>query len=557
MVHLGAPAARADAINDKSDLFLKRKIAASAQPQTGWSSVIARLDGELTKEREQAIRQLGGYVYRRLPLIDSAAVRIPNRSLVKLAQISFVKRLSSDEAVKKNDEFTVEHSGADTALGSYGLTGQGVTVAVVDSGIANWHVDLKSGRKSRILANVNFVPGTKSAYDDCGHGTHVAGIVAGNGAASSGSWSYRSFYGIARKANLVNVRVLNQYGQGSVSSVIAGIQWAVNNRTRYNIRVLNLSLGHPVGESYTTDPLCQAVESAWKAGIVVVCAAGNDGRNQAGKSAARNNEGFGTKYGSIQSPANSPYVITVGAMKASPYGRAGDRIATYSGRGPSRIDMVMKPDIVAPGNRIISLHAVGSKLSSVYDATNRVKFSEYMKFAWNSDSAYFRLSGTSMAAPVVSGAAALMLEQDPTLTPDTVKARLMISADKWGFGNGSTDPLTFGAGYLNIPAALNSPVVAKGPALSPPLIRDSQGNVYVDASRIIWGEAAEVWGIEGVDSLRVIWGGAALEDTLDPATDLLTSSRVIWGESVWMDRVIWDIVNFEVDLSSKTIYGEE
>ena len=129
--------------------------------------------------------------------------------------------------------------------------------------------------------------------DCCGHGTHVAGIIAGNGATSTGSQYYRTFYGIARNANLVSVRVLDQNGQGSVSTVISGLQWVVANKAKYNIRVINLSLGHPVGESYTTDPLCQAVEAAWKAGIVVVCAAGNNGRANAAQHRGRGQRGLG------------------------------------------------------------------------------------------------------------------------------------------------------------------------------------------------------------------------------------------------------------------------
>src|SRR5262249_22460536 len=149
--------------------------------------------------------------------------------------------------------------------------------------------------------------------DWLGHGSHVAGIIAGNGSQSSasGTRSYTThhFYGIARNANLVSLRVLDELGNGNVSDVVAAIQWAVNNRVQYNIRVMNLSLGHAPGESYMTDPLCQACEAAWKRGIVVVCAAGNDGRKNAIQGLAQDNEGYGTAYGSINSPGNDPYVI--------------------------------------------------------------------------------------------------------------------------------------------------------------------------------------------------------------------------------------------------------
>ncbi len=272
------------------------------------------------------------------------------------------------------------------------------------------------------------------------------GIIAGNGHESTGSQYTHTFRGIAPQANLVSVRVLDSQGQGTVSDIIAGLQWCVGNKNTYKIRVINLSLGHPVGESYTTDPLCQAAEAAYKAGIVVVCAAGNDGRATTTQLAAQANEGWGTKYGSIDSPGNDPFVITVGAIKNTDGFRADDHIATYSGRGPSRLDMVMKPDLVAPGNRVVSLEADNAAYLYQKYIINQIPVSSYSTSASTvSSPAYYTLSGTSMAAPVVAGAVALMLEKYPTLTPDTVKARLMLSADKWADPQGNADPFTYGA----------------------------------------------------------------------------------------------------------------
>jgi serine protease AprX len=377
----------------------------------------------------------------------------------------------------------------------------------------------------------------------------VAGIIAGNGAGSTGPSYFRTFYGIARSADIINVRVLDTYGQGMVSSMVNAIAWCINSKKRYNLRVMNLSLGHPVGESYATDPLCQAVEQAWKAGIVVVCAAGNSGRLNTTQVPLLDNEGWGTAYGSIQSPANDPYVITVGATKSSNGIRSYDRIATYSSRGPTRLDLILKPDIVAPGNRVISLNAPGTYLPNTYGATNLVAWNAFSSIYYPADSSkYFRLSGTSMAAPVVSGAIALMLQQDPTLSPDTVKARLMLSSDKWNFPDGTTDACTFGSGYLNIPAALNSTVVARQYALSPNIDQDSSGNVYVDPSSI-WGAKA-IWGT-GITDLKAIWGSNAIWNT-----DLLSSSKAIWGSGVFADTTTWSITGGAVDLSNRVINGE-
>jgi serine protease AprX len=228
-------------------------------------------------------------------------------------------------------------------------------------------------------------------------------------------------------------------------------------------------------------------------------------------------------------------------MKTTDGDRATDRIATYSSRGPSRLDFVLKPDIVAPGNQIISLEKHLGYLDREHNATNEVKKSEYIRQEDNTDSdKYFRLSGTSMAAPVVSAAAALMLQADPGLSPDTVKARLMISADKWADTEGNSDPCTYGAGYLNIPAAINCTIVATQYAVSPMLSQDDQGNIFLDAQRALWGARA-IWGT-GITDLRAIWGTQAIWGTSD---NILDASRAIWGTG-----------SSAVDLSSIAIYGE-
>ncbi|MDX1933851.1 MAG: S8 family peptidase [Capsulimonadales bacterium] len=421
------------------------------------TGVIVRLSpGVRSSDLRPTITRLGGIVYRDLPLIGAIAVRLPETSHRTLAALPGVAHLSPDLPVRKTDEFTVGHTGAELAARpaptGFGLTGKGVGIAVLDTGISD-HPDFTDARgASRILAETAF--GADLAADECGHGTHVAGILAGNGARSTGRNCFRTFRGIAPRAHLINVRVLDRNGVGAVSDVISGIEWIIAHRERWNIRVVNLSLGHPVYESAETDPLNRAVRAAWKAGLVVVCAAGNDGR-LSDEPMYSDNEGYGTRYASIACPGNDPYVITVGATKRTDNNPAHDRIASYSGRGPSRQDMTLKPDLVAPGNRVISVLAPRSSFERIYAVTNGVPHASYSRSRTSPGSPdYFALSGTSMAAPVVAGAVALMLEKDPTLTPDTVKARLMISADR---RTASADPetvLAYGAGHLNIPAAL-------------------------------------------------------------------------------------------------------
>src|SRR5207244_2519905 len=285
-----------------------------------------------------------------------------------------------------------------------GVTGKGIGVAVVDSGISP-HKALTN----KVVANVSFVTGDPSVLDAFGHGTHVAGIIAGSGDAAA---SVTSLYtgGIAPDVKLVNVRVLGANGTGLTSDVIAGIDWAINHRTTYNIRVINLSLGHPVFESASTDPLCVEVQKAVIAGIVVVASAGNSGKSADGR----------TVLGSISSPGNSPAALTVGALNTwGTVSRGDDTVTTYSSRGPTRFDNIVKPDLAAPGNKIISLQAAGSYLAATYP---------FLHKAGTGNNSYMQLSGTSMAAPMVSGAVALLLQGTPSMSASQVKLALQSGA---------------------------------------------------------------------------------------------------------------------------------
>lgn len=523
-----------------TDSFVQKALS---RPTSARVNVILKTSRPLSKAEEATIGRLGGYVYRHLPIIQSAAVSVPSKSLKRLVALSFVEHVSSDSTVTKTDTFTVGSSGAATAWG-YGFSGQGIGVAVLDSGVHS-NADFKgNGYGNRIADGANFAPG--NTLDDlCGHGTHVAGIIAGDGSNSTGPKFFKTYYGIAPSAKIINVRVLDNQGAGSVSQVISGLQWVLNWRLLKNIRVVNLSLGHPVGESYKTDPLCQAVEQVWKSGIVVVCSAGNTGRLNATQNATADNEGWGTAAGSISSPGNDPYVITVGAMKQIDQYRSHDQIATYSSRGPSAVDMVVKPDIVAPGNKIVSVLADGSYIDQQYSDVNGVPLSGYKYTSSQADSKkYFRLSGTSMAAPVVAGAAALLLQKNPLLSPDTIKARLMLSATKWRTPDGNRSLFTYGAGYLDIPSALKSTVVARRYAQSPSLYRNANGLVYLSPDRALWGEdttqpappeGRALWG-EGIYE-RALWG----EDTFATPTP---NDRALWGEDIYApnsstDRALW------------------
>ncbi len=466
--------------------------------------VIVQFKDAPTAKQHDKVKSRRGTMKAELGLVKGGAYSLPAEELESLAADPDVAYISPDLEVTPAMDYSRPTIGADFANTS-GWDGTGIGVAVIDSGVST-PPDLV---KARVYSETFVGSKVDEVY---GHGTHVAGIIAGIGKDSS-----KKYLGVAPGAKIINLRVLGDNGTGTDSAVIAAIQRAIALKSTYNIRVINLSLGRPVQQSYLVDPLCQAVEAAWKAGIVVVVAAGNEGRN--------NSQGT-NGYATISAPGNDPYVITVGAMKSgNTISRVDDYIASYSSKGPTLFDHVAKPDLVAPGNRVVSVSTKGVSYMEKNYPGNMV------------GAAYFRLSGTSMAAPMVSGAVALMLQKDPSLTPDQVKARLMKTASK-AFPTTSTafDPVTgvpyysqydiftVGAGYLDIAAALANTDKATKPSLSPRAVYDSAtGSVrLVQDTAAIWGDSV-IWGGSVIWGNAVIWGGS-----------------VIWGDAViWGNAAIW------------------
>jgi len=446
-------------------------------PSSASVNVVVQYFSTPTSSDLDAAKSVGAANGKKLGLIKSYNWTVLQGNVKNLvANDANIKYVSLDRPLQGAMNYAVPAVGADMAR-ILGYDGTGVGIAVIDSGV-NSVADLAvSGTKnSRVVYSQNFDPSIATTADLYGHGTHVAGIIAGNGTSSTCGNCDVTFRGIAPNASIINLRVLDQNGSATDSTVIAAIQQAIALKSQYNIRVINLSLGRGVFESYTLDPLCQAVEQAWNAGIVVVVAAGNYGRDN-----SNNNNGYGT----ITSPGIDPYVITVGAMKTMGTAtRADDLIASYSSKGPTMLDHIVKPDIVAPGNLIVSSMASTTDTLYALYPQNLIPVADYTASnTGNISSNYYRLSGTSMAAPMVSGAVALLLQQSPSLAPDQVKARLMKTAYKT-FPQYSTytdpttgityteqyDIFTVGAGYLDIVAALNNTDLApatSGSALSP------------------------------------------------------------------------------------------
>lgn len=313
-----------------------------------------------------------------LPIIDAFSGFLPTDLIHSLSNDPDIDYISFDSKV-----YTLLDI-ANQSMETYfphdkGLEGEGVTVAIIDTGVSP-HYDLIRP-KNRIIGFKDFIDNQNRPYDDNGHGTHIAGIIAGNGYASRGR-----YVGVAPKSNILAVKALDRNGGGSTSKVIEAISYVIETKDQYNTKIINLSIGTPANSTCENDPLCKAVNMAIKAGLIVVVAAGNSGPSK----------------GTILSPGTNRNVITVGAVDDKrTIDTSDDTIADFSSRGPT-LDGIKKPDLVAPGVNINSLSS--NKLDS-----------------------YVPLSGTSMATPLVSGTIALLFSEYGNLTPTQVKAMLLNS----------------------------------------------------------------------------------------------------------------------------------
>jgi serine protease AprX len=392
---------------------------AVAGPASATGSVAVVVVTEQGTDPGALIAGSGGHVERRLPLIHAAAGDVPSSAVAALRAASGVRSLTVDRAYTLSGDEPVASTGvtpADvrTLIGADRLDpsaqgGTGIDVAIVDSGIAP-----VPGLAGRIVDGPDFSSETRDRafahVDAFGHGTHMAGIVAGRDGSGTG---------VAPGSRVVNVKVADHVGGTSLISLLAGIDWAVRNAHRdgRNIRVLNLAFGSESDGSYQNDPLALAVEQAWKRGIVVVSSAGNGGPGSGG----------------LDSPAYDPYVVAVGAEDtAGTLDQADDGVAEFSSRGTAQ----RAPDVIAPGVGIISLRVPGGFLDEEFP-TARV------------GERLFRGSGTSQSAAVVSGAAALILQRRPGLSPDELKAALRAEADPIA----GADPLLSGPGALDVPGS--------------------------------------------------------------------------------------------------------
>ena len=497
-----------------------------------------------------------------LDLVNSVVLELPNSLLKKLASYPNVFRLHFDRPIKGHVFRTSITVGARTVQDLLGYTGKGIGVAVIDSGITTWHDDLTNKTSTifpygnqRVRKFVDFVNGRALPYDDNGHGSHVAGIIAGNGYDS-----YGQKVGVAPDANIISLKALDERGGGTISNVIAALNWIALNATTYNIKVVNLSVGAGVHESYWTDPLTLAAKKITEKGITVVAAAGNLGKDAQGQ----------LQSGAITAPGNAPWVLTVGASSTmGTLTRSDDQMAGYSSSGPTFIDYDAKPDLVAPGTGTVSLAVPGS-----YFYINKAQYLLAGNlFSLGSTKPYLTLSGTSMSAPVVAGTVALMLQANPNLTPNLVKAILQYTAQVYP---GYT-PLRQGAGFLNslgavrlakyyyapkagdvmpVQSVWSRSIIWGNHRLTKGVIKPSAnawannivwGSVKTlgDAGdNIVWGSMADgdniVWG-SATDGDNIVWGsdcsGADCEGTVWGSVD--PGDNIVWGAAEAGDNIVW------------------
>jgi serine protease AprX len=507
--------------------------------------IIVRYKDDKSKDRVKKA-SAKGEKRREMKRLRAMGFRTNRASLLAMLADSGVDSVSYDAPVNAFQlpslppvPVSIDASGSRAARSRYGVTGSGVTVAIIDSGVQP-SVDLPA---SRIRKFVDFVNNQSQPYDDYGHGTHVANIIAGSGVSSGGQ-----YVGAAPGADIVALKVLDANGGGATSNVLAALDWVLEHHAAEHINVVNLSLGHPVYEAAATDPMVQAVEELTKQGVVVVVASGN---------LANKNADHTPKYGTVTSPGNAPSALTVGATNTNgTLGRSDDFIPDFSGRGPSRFDHFMKPDVVAPGYAIMSHVPPASTLATRYpslvDATGNMQ-----------------LNGTSMSTPVVAGEVALILSANPGLSAHTVKAVVQYTAQRL---NGP-DVMNQGAGEVNMAGAVRlarliNPAAAPGTSWlrtsTTPVRADLLGGEIAAWGRAtIWGQDVHigqdiyanlaqwndniVWGFND----NIVWGFCG--SLLNVVDNIVWSfdDNIVWGFTD--DNIVWGFADSQLPLHADNI----
>ena len=457
---------------------------AAANPDALIAVIVQK--AEASDRAEQLAKSLGGAITRDLRIINAFAAEMTAEAALELAASPAVRWVSLDASLEQagkpapapapvTNNTYLETLGVRN-LWNMGVNGTGIGVAVIDSGITN-SLDVPLKRSA------TFNPNSMSTQDYYGHGTHIGGIVAGTGALSAGK-----FMGVAPGVNLISLKVCDETGMAYESDVVAAMQWILGNRTQYNIRVVNLSLNSTVQQSYHTSPLDAAAEILWFNGFVVVASAGNSSAN--------------TPIDLIKAaPANDPFIIVVGATDEKGTSAYTDDTAADFGAYGVTGEGFIKPDIFAPGANIISVLSGQSSWDET--APDRVV-----------DGTYFRLSGTSMAAPMVTGTVALLLQDEPNLTPDQVKYRLLKATSRSLARKVGKN--TYSIPYLDSYAAITGTTT-------------QSANTGLTASQLLWtGSEPITWG-------SVAWNSVAWNSV---AWNSVAWNSVAWNSVAW-NSVFW------------------
>lgn len=519
------------------------------------------LQGSSPENLQKVVTSVGGNISREFPIINAVSAILTPTQAKQIKELGSVRvqddrtvRTSSTMSTKRfaweydenhlnneyyKDNYIVKQISANV-VHNMGITGDGVTVAVVDSGANMWGINgsylfRDADRNQRTPFKYNAIDGelTYRFYDDGnGHGTHVSNIIANSLDNSAGE-----FNGIAPNVNLIPVKAFDDDGASSYSIVLDSLNWIYENHTTYDIRVVNMSLGASVQSYYWLDPINQAVSKLWQAGVVVVSSGGNNGEEMG-----------------ITVPGNNPYIITVGAVtdSATPYDPSDDRVTSYSAKGPT-FEGFIKPDLVAYGNDI--------------ETKMDVKYLKKSLKASAKGADYALISGTSQASAMVSGVVALMLSNDPSLTPDDIKCRLKASAKQSYNSSGLPlyGPFEQGAGMVNAYDAVMS--TARGCAnngldidadlageqhfMGPAKVNEN-GDYYLLSSDgtvlqegLHWGNSNDL-GLEGLH-----WGNASdlgLEGLHWDNSNDLSLEGLHWGNEseVGLEGLHWSVQGIEL-----------
>jgi serine protease AprX len=497
----GSSASAAGSAGSTAPLDPRIATLAAQHPGQGIEAIVQFKPGVSPAQAKGDSTAVHARIISELHIIRALAVKLSAADARTLASNPDVHAISLNTAVTPQGGFGLGTGLSSNALATtyartlgiapfwrLGVTGKGVGVAVIDTGIAGDLRDFRStdGNQSRVVQTAVTNPGASTVEDTYGHGTDVAGIIAGHSANGH-------YVGVAPEANLVSVKVADDRGRATVLDVIYGLQFAVDHKSDYNIRVINLSLNSTTPQSYKTDPLDAAAEAAWMHGIVVVAAAGNRGTLS-----------DATHY----APANDPYVITVGAVDENGTPRpTDDTIASWSSRGTTQ-DGVQKPDVYAPGAHIISVLAPGSTFASLCPTCVV-------------EGKYVRTSGTSMAAPMISGLVADLLQVHSGWTPDQVKGALTSPA-------ASANPSIHEVNAVRL-ATVRNPLVANQGLAHSSLLDGATGSINYDLSSWSLSSWSVAKGALHADFALSSWSCASCSDsgtTVDPS---LSS----WSLSSW------------------------